>query len=81
MRYTVNVNVELFGTHGRATESAYPRSPRPPNPKLGVEKSPFEIAAKWLEIDENVNAARLIRHFLALKRRHEQSYSFRQSHK
>ena len=41
---------------------------RAPNPKLGrgSEKSPFQIAAKWLEIDENVNSACLIRHFLAL---------------
>ena len=32
----------------------------------GVEKSPFEKAAKWLEIDENLNGARLITQFLAL---------------
>ena len=31
-------------------------------PKWGVKKYPFEIAAKWLEIDENVNRVRLIRH-------------------
>ena len=31
-----------------------------------VEKSPFHIAAKRLEIDVDVNKARLIRRFLAL---------------
>ena len=45
--------------------------PDPPNtspltPKQGVEKPPFRIAAKWLEIDENVNRAQLIKHSLAL---------------
>ena len=42
--------------------------PRPSNPQNrgGVEKCPFEIAAKRLEINENVNRPRLIRHFLAL---------------
>ena len=47
-----------------------------PNPKLGVEMSPFQIVAKWLEINENVNRARLIRHFLALNLCLEQSHSF-----
>ena len=32
----------------------------------GVEKAPSQIAAKRLDIDENVNRACLIRHFLAL---------------
>ena len=36
-------------------------TPRHHNPKLGVEKPPFQIAAKRLKIDENVNRARLIR--------------------
>ena len=35
-------------------------------PNLGFEGFPFEIAAKRLEIDENVNRACLIRHFLTL---------------
>ena len=48
-------------------------------PKLRVEKSPFEIAAKRLEIDENVNGAHLVRHFLAQNVCLEQSYNFRQS--
>ena len=34
-----------------------------------VDKSPFQFAAKWLEINENLNRARVIRHFLALKPR------------
>ena len=45
-------------------------SPTPrvsPNPQTeGVEKSTFQIAAKLLEIDENVNRARLVRHFTTL---------------
>ena len=53
--------------------------PRPLTHKPGLEKSPFEIASKRLEIDENVNRARLIRQFLALNLCHEQSYSFRQT--
>ena len=44
---------------------------------MGVEKSSSSfkctIAAKWLEIDENVSRARLIRHFLALKVKHQMS--------
>ena len=31
-----------------------------------IEKSPFQIAAERLEVDENVNRARSVRHFLAL---------------
>ena len=44
-----------------------------PNPHVAltlltgaIEPPPFEIAAKRLEMDENVNRARLITHFLAL---------------
>ena len=58
--------------------------PQPPTflaPKPWPEKSSFEIAAKWLEIYENVNRARLTRHFLALHLCLEQAYSFRQSPK
>ena len=33
-------------------------------PKPGIEKYPFEVAAKGLEANENVNRAHLIRHFL-----------------
>ena len=58
------VNGELIGTHGRAIERAYPRPARPPYPQnREVEKSSFEIAAKRVEVDENVSRAR---HFLAL---------------
>ena len=49
-----------------------------PNPQV---KTPFQIAAKWLEIDENVSTACLIRHFLALNLCLELVYSFRQSPK
>ena len=45
-------------------------------PKPGVEKSPFEIAVRRLEVDENVNRARLVRHFLALNLYIKQSYIF-----
>ena len=48
---TICVNGELIGTHGRAFEWAHPRPPRPSYPKPGAEQSPFEIAAKLLEID------------------------------
>ena len=44
-----------------------PDPPRLPNPKLGVEKSSFQIAAKRLETGENINKVRLIRNFWALK--------------
>ena len=47
--------------------------------EVGVEKCPFQIAAKRLKIDVNVNRARLIRHFLVLNLRLEQSYNFRQA--
>ena len=40
---------ELIGTHGQAIRL-----------ELGVEKSPFQIAVKQLEINENVSRARLI---------------------
>ena len=42
-----------IGTHVRAIEWAHSRPPHPPNPpnRGGVEKSPFESAAKRLEID------------------------------
>ena len=46
-RQTICVNEELIGTHGRAIEWVHPRLPRPSPP----EKSPFEIAAKRLEVD------------------------------
>ena len=41
--------VELIGTHGRAIEWAYPHVAF--NSKLVIEKSPFQIAAKWFEFD------------------------------
>ena len=43
------------------------RPPHPPNPsKPGVEKSPFQITANQLEIDEIVNRAHLRTQFLAV---------------
>ena len=44
---------------------------RPPSPigqqsKGGLENAPFQLAAKQLEIDENVNRAPLTRHFQAM---------------
>ena len=39
----------------------------PPNPKARVEKYPFLVAVKWLEVDENVKRVLLIRHFPTLK--------------
>ena len=67
------VNVELIGTPPIGKLSNWPISdplgltplPLLP-PTLGVEKSPFRIAAERL-YDENVNRARLIRHFETLK--------------
>ena len=54
----------------------------PLTPKLeGVEKYLFQIAAKRLELDQNVIRARLMRHFRHLNLCLEQSYSFRQSPK
>ena len=54
----------------------------PLNPQTGgFEKSPFQLAVKQLEIDEIVNRARLMRHFLALNLVIEQSCSFRLSPK
>ena len=45
-----------------------PRNHAPPNPtKLGVEQSPFQIAAKRSEIDENANRAHFRIHWLAVK--------------
>ena len=61
---------------GYRTGSTYP------NPKPGCQKvSLSQIPAKLLEVDENVNGARLIRHFLALNLCLEQSYSFCQTPK
>ena len=57
--------MELVGTHGQTIEWGYPRPPRLTlTSKLEVEEYAFQIAAKRLEIDENVNRARLIRHLL-----------------
>ena len=65
-RYIICVKRELIGTNGQAIKWAYPRPQRPPNPQTGgVEKAPFKIAAKRLEI-ENVNRTRFIRYFLVL---------------
>ena len=48
-------------------DTTYPRHVSH-NPQTGVEKFPFQIAAKRLEIDESVNRTHLVRHFLALNR-------------
>ena len=51
---------------GGLSNGAIPNSHVLPNPQnKGAEKSPFEIAAKRLEIDENVNRAGLIKTFSA----------------
>ena len=52
------MNTEVIETNGQAIELVHPRPPPlVPHitPEAGVEKSPFETAAKRLEIDENVN--------------------------
>ena len=59
----------------------FPIPTSPLTAKLGVEKSPFQMAVKRLQIDENVKRTRLKRHFLALNFCIEQSYGFRQSPK
>ena len=60
------LKTRLIGTYGWAIEWAYLQPPRPPNPQTGeVVNAPFQIGAKRLEINENVNRARLIRYFLA----------------
>ena len=41
--------------------------------KPRIEKSPLQIAAKWLEIDENINRAHSRIHWLVVKWCHEQS--------
>ena len=62
------VNEEQTETHGRDIEWAYPQPTTfPQTPKAGLETVPFYIAAKRLAIDENINTARLMAHFLALK--------------
>ena len=51
-------------THGRATKCAHPDSYVPVSLKTwqSDEKSPFQIAAKPLEMDENVDGAHLRTH-------------------
>ena len=56
------VNDELIWIHGWANEWTCPRNLTYPYTQTGaggegVEKSPFQIAAKLLEVDENVNWA------------------------
>ena len=67
-----------WGANRRAIKRAYPDSKSPLTPKLeGIERPPFQIPAKLLEIDENVNRTRLVRYFLALNLCLEQQlYSF-----
>ena len=51
--------------------------------QAGLEKSPFQlfpISANRLEVNENVNGTRF-KHWVVVKWRNEQSYSFRQSPK
>ena len=61
----------LKGTVGKLSSGHIPDPRRPPNSAyVGVEeKSNFQIAAKGLENDENVNRVRLIRHLPALNNR------------
>ena len=54
---------ELIGTRGQAIEWAYPDLL---TPKPGVKNFHFQIAAKRLEIDDNVKRAHLITHWLAV---------------
>ena len=65
-RYTIcgsreaNTRIE---SHERAIEWAHPRPHVPLTPKPGGGEG---LGAERLEIDENVNRVRLIRHFLTL---------------
>ena len=53
---------------GALLNGLIPNPARPPFPQtMGSKSPPFEIAAKRLEIKQNINRARLIRYFLALK--------------
>ena len=56
---TTCVNGELTGTHRRTIERAVsdPTSLLTPKLGVGVEKSPFQIEDKRLEIDKNVDRA------------------------
>ena len=55
-------------------------SPSPTHmvPQTGVEKSPFQISANGIEVNENVNRAHLRIPWLVVKWCNEQLYSFRQ---
>ena len=57
---------EQAGNHGRAIEIPYPQPPRA-RTTGGVDNSLFHISVKRVEIDENVNIARMRTHWLALK--------------
>ena len=52
-----------LGANGRAIKWAYPDLHVPLTPKPGIAKSPSDIAAKSLEIDENVNYSALDKTF------------------
>ena len=46
-------------------------------PKPGVEKYPFQISDKRLEVDVNINSDHFTKHWLVVKWYNEQSYSSR----
>ena len=61
---------------GGLSNGSIPYTARPSvPPKMGVEKSAFHIAATRTEIDENVNSAYSVRHFLALNLSVEQKFA------
>ena len=69
---------QLIGIHGWAIEPVYPHPHISTNPQIGgFENSPSQVAAQWLEINENVDQARLTRYVLALNSCRKQSQSFR----
>ena len=76
-RCTICVNRELIGARMRDITSKRAHVSLSPKPK--VEKFPIHVAAKRLEIDENVNRTYLRVHWVAVVWCNEQSYSYSQS--
>ena len=58
----------LLGANGKPwaglSNGPIPDPTRPLTPQTGVEKSPFQISANRVEVDENVNGAHLGIHWL-----------------